>query len=188
MSKRRAIENDLLSGTLEKLRLENVQLNLVRAALFLAGWEMLCSEIIAKTGEFFLTGFDTNGFTYSADRPPETLAGSLNWLVEMEALDACQAERVQEIRRVRNEIAHELPRLLVDAEREVDLEKLTWMNEILSTIGRFFGRIEVETSGDLDPETIDFESIKSGAMLLMEHLLCLESVLSQAVRESRSRE
>lgn len=170
--------HDRLEACLKKLQPASVQASLIRAGLFLAGWELLRAEVQGKVKGFFSIGFDEAGETYSTDYETRVLArhksafeASLLWLVEANALTVAQAECVRRIRTHRNVVAHELPTLLVDPGKEVDADLLREMQAVLGALGRFWGRIEVDISPDFDGVEVQDEGIQSGSMLLMQHMI-----------------
>jgi hypothetical protein len=59
------VDKRFVEALSKKLDPDAIQSNLVRAGLFLAGWEMLKSEIENKVRDFFSYGFDSNGPLYS---------------------------------------------------------------------------------------------------------------------------
>jgi hypothetical protein len=76
------------------------------------------------------------------------------------------------MREHRNEIAHELPRMLVDSDHAgIDIALLQELRDIIAALGRFWGRIEVDTDPDLVGHEIADADIVSGVSLLMDHLV-----------------
>jgi hypothetical protein len=170
---------------LQKLAPETIRGGLVRAGIFLAGWELLKAQIQDSVRGFYLVGCDADGLRYSEDytsrvlaKHPSVFEASLLWLVDQGALDATQATQVRPLRDKRNEVAHELPKLLIDPAHEVPLQALQQMRELLAGLGRFWGRIEVDISPDFDDTEVADADIMSGSMLLMEHLLAVASELA----------
>lgn len=161
-----------------KLQPERLRVNLVRAGLFLAGWEMLKGEVQMQVRGFFLVGFDENGFTYSNDYTTRVLSrhksafeASLLWLVEAEALTEAQAGQVRRLRDYRNEVAHELPKLLLESAHDLDVERIREMRELLAVLGLFWGRITVDTDPDFDGQQIADDDIRSMVSVFMDHLV-----------------
>src|SRR5688572_21629831 len=107
-----------LRQVLTKLEVSAIQGTLVRAGLYLAGFELLRSDVVSRTKDFFLAGFDERGLTYSPEYEKvraldaDIYVASAKWLVTVGAVTAAQTEELVQIRRHRNEIAHELPKLL----------------------------------------------------------------------------
>jgi hypothetical protein len=59
----------------------------------------------------------------------------------------------------------------VDPDREVDLSKLDAMREVVGTLGRFWGQIEVDINPDFDRSEVDPQEISSGYMMLFDFVL-----------------
>jgi len=111
----------------KKLEAPNVRVALQRAGMFLTGWEILASEIVDGVRQFFEIKPGVVGPEYDRDvvtRHKSPLEASVRWLVEQGALTVEQAERVDAMRRHRNEIAHELSKLLVHPNDEFDAQEV----------------------------------------------------------------
>jgi hypothetical protein len=163
---------------LRKLQPAVIRSNLVRAGLFLAAWELLKSEVQAKVKDFFLEGFDQKGWIYSASYDTEVVArhksrfeGSLLWLVEETALSEEQAARIRKLRDHRNEVAHELPKMLLEPGCDVDIALIREIHELIGALGRFWGRIELDINPDFAGREIKDEDVRSGVLVLMTHLV-----------------
>jgi hypothetical protein len=165
-----------------KLAPESVYLTLTRAGSFLCAYELIKAEIVDKVHNFFLTGFDQSGWLYDEDEykrhvlsrdPKSKYRASCAWLVEMQALTLEQVTALEDIHAHRHEIAHELPRLLVDPDFEVRTDLLLRAAECIRMLGVFWGSIEVDTSPDYLDTEVDYNGIKSGSYLLMEYLVTI---------------
>ena len=163
---------------LRKLQPDVIRSNLVRAGLFLAAWELLKSEVQVKVKEFFWQGFDQTGPKYSPSYQTEVVArhkslfeASLLWLVDESALSEEQAARVRRLRDHRNEVAHELPKMLLEPGRDVGIALIREMRELIGALGRFWGRIEIDIDPNLAGKGIADADIQSGILLLMNHLV-----------------
>ena len=167
-----------LEEQLRKLQPDVIRSNLVKAGLFLAAWELLKAEIQTKVREFFWQGFDQTGPKYSPSYQTEVVArhkslfeASLVWLVAGNDLSEDQTPRVRLLRDHRNEVAHELPKMLLEPGRDVDIALIREMRELIRTLGRFWGRIEIDIDPDLAGKQIADSDIQSGILLLMNHLV-----------------
>lgn len=163
---------------LEKLAPERIQSNLIRAGLFLAGWEMLKFEVQEQVRGFFCIEFDENGNADSGEyerrvlyRHKSRFEASLLWLIEANGLNESEAGRIRALRTYRNQVAHELPRMLVEPGHDVEVARIEEMRDLLGRLGRFWGGIEVDINPDFDDVDVEVSEIKSGTMLLMEHLI-----------------
>lgn len=157
-------------------------LTLTRAGCFLSAYELIKSEIVDKVHDFFWRGFEDGKHLYDevryqqsvlAHNPKSKYRASCAWLVEMNALTAEQVVALEEIHAHRQEIAHELPKLLIDPDFEVRTDLLLAAAECVRSLGVFWGSIEVDTDMDWDGKEVDYDGIKSGSYLLMEYLVSI---------------
>lgn len=172
-----------LSPLAEKLHPDTIRLNLIRAGLFLIGWEMLKSEIQKKVRDFYMMDLDVGPLpacdyerkVLSLDDGPEkgkVFRASVRWLVKNDALTEAQVARVWEMLDHRNEIAHELFALLMERKRAgIDLAMLHEMRDLIAALGVFWGRIEIETNGDFDGQEIADADIKSSFSMMIDYLV-----------------
>ncbi len=163
---------------LGKLEPDAIRSSLVRAGLFLAGWELLVGEIVDKVKDFYLMGFDATGELYEGYEEKvlklhrkSTLRASLIWLVKREALTLWQMERVYVLKDHRNDLAHELPKILLDPGHEVSTDLFKEVLDMISVLGRFWGGIEVDINPDFDGADVNRDEIVSGTMLLMGYIV-----------------
>ncbi len=94
----------------------------------------------------------------------------------MKALTPEQVATLTEIQKHRHEVAHELPKLLVDPDFQVKMELLGAATEIIRVLGVFWGSIEVDTNPDFDGREVDYDGIKSMSFMLMEYLTSIAAV------------
>lgn len=169
-----------------KLAPESVAITLIRAGCFLSAYELIKPQIIDSVHEFFWCGFNEGEHLYDEVRYEQAVL-SLNprknkylascaWLVSMNALTDEQVATLAEIRTHRHEIAHELPKILVDPDFEVRTDLLAQAVEVVRCLGVFWGSIEADTNPDFDGQEIDYDGIKSGSYLLMEYLASIAGV------------
>lgn len=157
-------------------------LTLTRAGCFLSAYELIKSEVVDKVHDFFWCGFQDGKHLYDevkyqqsvlSRNPRSRYRASCAWLVEMKALTAEQVATLEQIHAHRQEIAHELPKLLVDPDFEVKADLLLAAVEVVRCLGVFWGSIEVDTSPDWDGKEVDYDGIKSGSYILMEYLTAI---------------
>jgi hypothetical protein len=167
-----------VAALLDKIEPGEVRRSLVRAGLFIAGYELLKGEIVDRVRQFFVQGFDEEGPT--RDPSYETKVRALHkkefeacllWLAQCDALNHQQVQAVKAVRAHRNEMAHELPRFIVDVTAVVDVALLREMRDVIASLGRFWGAIEVSIDPDFDGVDVDSSESKSGVQLLMDHLI-----------------
>jgi hypothetical protein len=168
------------SGSLQtKLHPEMIRTNLIRSGLFLAAWELLKGQVQGHVRSFFvsvLNGVTTDYEKHVLARHKSVFEASLLWLIEVDAFTVAQAESVRALRKYRNEIAHEIPKMLIDPDHDVDIGRIHEMRTLIDILGRFWVRTDIDINPDFDGQTVDDADILSGEMLLMNHLAaCVES-------------
>ena len=165
-----------------KLAPESVGLTLIRAGSFLSAYELIKSEIVGSVHDFFWRGCRDgqnlyDEISYRKDvtnrNPKSKFRASCAWLVEMQALTVEQVVILEEIYRHRQEIAHELPKLLVDPDFEVRVDLFLAAIECVRALGVFWGSISVDTDPQWDGKDVAYDEIKSGSYVLMEYLASL---------------
>ncbi|MBK3640475.1 hypothetical protein [Streptomyces sp. MBT33] len=168
-----------------KLAPETVATTLMRAGCFLSAYELIKPQIIDSVHDFYWCGFKDGEHQYDEARyardvvslnPRSKYLASCAWLVDANALTDEHVATLAEIRAHRNEVAHELPKLLVDPDFEVRVDLLADAVEIVRRLGVFWGSIEADTNPDFDGQEIDYDGIKSGPYLLMEYLAAMVGV------------
>lgn len=104
------------------LNAKTMATNLRRASLYITAFELLKSVLIENPKGFVDLGFDPN----AADAP----------FKQMGCLDQAELKQIRAIRDHRNEIAHELPKFLMDANHEVN-------QQLFDSIHFYICKIEV---------------------------------------------
>jgi hypothetical protein len=101
------------------------------------------------------------------------LIPSCQWLQGMNVLTEDEVDEIRNIRDRRNEIAHELPDLLVRQGFEVDIDRFQRIRELLAKVDTFRARsallFEVRTLGEID--TRDLNDVMSGGALVLEMIV-----------------
>jgi hypothetical protein len=163
--------------TAQKLEAEQLRVTLIQAGLYLVAFELLKNDVVDRTKGFFQLGFDSGGLIYSPDYQSKVLSlapnkfdASARWLVTVDALTADQADELIELRQHRNEIAHELPNLLIDPSVHFSPDRLARCRFYVDLLGLFWGRILVDTDPAYDGREVEDSAIKSGTSLLLDHI------------------
>jgi hypothetical protein len=100
-----------------------------------------------------------------AERDQHGLVPSCEWLRDIGVLTQAEVEDVKKIKQHRNEIAHELPSILVGKEFEVELEFLAKIRIILKKVEIFYAQ------SDVLMDSVNFEEV----VLDNDHLGTLRS-------------
>jgi hypothetical protein len=165
--------------------------NLLLGALYLATFEVLKSIVIGNLISFFAFGdCDQDGNPRRTQHYRAELAkhgfkehrdeykAACLWLTELEAVGDVEYAKLLEIRDHRNQVAHELPTLLLDAKLEVNVGLLVEARNFIHKLDRWwFENVEMEVNPDLQGQSIDELDYASGRMLLIDH------VISNAVQD-----
>lgn len=165
--------------------------NLLLGALYLATFEVLKTIVIGNLISFFAFGdCDQDGNPRRTEHYRAELAkhgfkqhhdeykAACLWQKHTEAIDDEECAKLLEIRDHRNQIAHELPTLLLDAKLEVDVELLVEARNFIHKLDRWwFENVEMDINPDLQGKTTDELDFASGRMLLIDH------VISNAVQD-----
>lgn len=169
------MSDDFLERLSARLQPNAIQRCLMRAGLFLTGYELLKAEVQDKVKEFFIfPAFENvSEDTGEYDSKVKVLDKSefracCKWLHQAGAINETQLQAVFDIRVLRNKVAHELPSFIIDQSYEIPRGVLESMELIITLLGQFWGRIEVDVNPDFDSQTIDDHGIRSGPSLLMK--------------------
>lgn len=159
--------------------------NLVLAALYLAAYELLKSAIIDNIRDFFSFDFidgkprpDPEYQTQVTKVHKDVFYASCLWLLQNEIIAEDEVEELKGIRRHRNQIAHELPRLLIDNDFELNLDYFVRIHQLLHKIELWWVKnMEIPANADFDHVSVVDSEIYPG------RLLALDLVISAAQGE-----
>ncbi|MEA5451279.1 hypothetical protein VB780_22045 [Leptolyngbya sp. CCNP1308] len=158
---------------------ESLRGNLIAASIFLTAYELLRTSIIDRIRNFFTYEFNEHRGVISEDYKCKVLSldksllrASLLWLKEMSAIDDTDIELVDEMRKHRNELAHNLPKFISTADAEININLLGSIYELLTKIDRWWIKeVEIPTNPDFDDQEVADDEIQSGTMLCMQMML-----------------
>ena len=152
---------------------------LIRAAIYIAGYEALKDAIIDRLREFFTTGFDASGLKidpkYDSDvlsRNKNVLLASLDWLEEMRVIDDADIEAFNRVKSCRNMLAHRLLTAIGSDGMPVNLEPCFHaMIALLRKIEVWWIKeVEIPTIDDFDGQEIDEGEIMPGRVISLQLL------------------
>ncbi len=182
-------QQKLLQGWAKLLNPDVLKDNLIVASLFLAAYETLRASIIDQIRNFFWHGFNGRGDIISPNYQAKVLSlassplrASLLWLKSQGAIDDSDIDRIQEIRRHRNDLAHNLPKFIATAEAEINAELLGAIYDLVTKIDRWWIReVEIPTNPDFDGREVADEDIHSGHMLFLQLMMRIAGEQDSAV-------
>lgn len=173
----------------------NVKNNLIKSSLYLSAFELLKFSVENRLRDFLCSREEMNeDFEFKTsqeyrdvieNRKISELGGNKNiyyssclWLKEMNAITHEEVLELQEIRKHRNKIAHQLPLLIVDSSHNIDSKLFDSMKKLLKKIEQWWiVEFEMEVNPqfyNIDPKDINYDEIQSGNMILLD--LIIESV------------
>lgn len=157
---------------------EILRTNLIVCSLFITAFEMLKDSIIERVKEFFINGFDKNGWIISEKYKTEVLAlsksplhASLEWLKKLDVIDDKDIEIFNEIKNCRNELAHEIANFISKGIKNDPLPLFGHMTDLLYKIEKWWiVNVEIPTNPDFDGTGIDEEGIMPGKIMTLRIL------------------
>ena len=160
-----------------KLSPDSIKSNLQNAAMYLVAYELLRRAIVDELKVFYLV--DVPGITSAgmereyeeevSGRHKKVYEASCLWLAEQGIFDDADIAELQRIRAHRDQIAHELPRLMFDPSFDVDLDLLRRMRHYVGAVGRYWGSVNASL-GEIPADEIDYDGIVSMGMLLLDYI------------------
>ncbi|KJZ61742.1 hypothetical protein VD17_28225 [Pseudomonas fluorescens] len=167
-----------------------MQERLISASLYITAYEMLKASIVDRLKDFFCIGFTEDGITTSPDYKRKVLAlnkspiyASLVWLKDAEAIDQGDIDVFDQLRQLRNSLAHELPEVVLAGKNLALRERMQDVMNLMRKIEIWWiVNVEIETDPDFDGRDINPDEITPGPILMMQIML---EVLSgnEALRE-----
>lgn len=162
-----------------------LQQNLVLAGLYLVAYELLRGSVLDRLRHFFssrtvitpegkLEGTPEPKYASEvlALYPKDAFQASCLWLLKMRALAPEDLTEIKSIVDHRNELAHELPSFIAEANRELDLRLLERIHFLVAKIERWWIReIDIPSNPQYDGREIADEDIKPGIVMFLEMVL-----------------
>ncbi len=152
---------------------------LISASLYITAFELLKESIIGRIRSFYMIGLNESGEIidekYAAavlSRSKSTLYASLNWLTETGVIDENDLLSFEQIKSVRNSLAHKLPSLVMGGENFKHVERFQELLALLRKIEVWWViNLELATDPDYDGREIDESGIIPGPILMIQMML-----------------
>jgi hypothetical protein len=164
-----------------KLAPDSMKQTLVRAGAFLSAYELIKLQVIDGVHDEYWRGDMRDGqkVYYDAEYQQDVLAldpssrfrASCAWLVNAGALTPELADVLGAVRDHRNEIAHELPKILIDPDFEINTNLLLAAAVCLRSLGVYWGRMAMGIDPRWDGVDVADKDIWGGPDLLMASLI-----------------
>ena len=152
--------------------------NIIIASVFSITYEILKQSIIARIKDFFLIGFDENGYTYSESYKEKVLSlnknplnASLAWLQNMNAIDATDITKFNDIRQCRNTLVHEMSAFVSSTVAPDIAGNFAKALELVEKIEKWWiANVELEIDPDINVEGTNLDHIMPGPLLTIKML------------------
>lgn len=183
---RRMESEDAYRAWLKVLDPRRLGADLTSSAVALLAYELLLEGLVLQPRGFFADTYDDEGPVVSASYKEPVLSlhkteyfACAHWFKRLGAIDEADIVKLNEIRRKRNFIAHNIPELIGRENEKSRAELITAAASMLSKIDKWWIRnIEIPASGEADDavrtDASDAEAF-SMRMLIMEFALDLVS-------------
>jgi hypothetical protein len=135
-----------------KLASEQIRATLSFAGLLLVVYEMVKQAVVGDVRQFYCRGFDETGMLYDEARyardvrslDKSQFRASAKWLVKSGAITDEQVEVLERLHRHRQDIAHELPKYLIDPEHNPDVTLFIEAMHALTALRKFWLQTEID--------------------------------------------
>lgn len=161
------------------LKPENLKANLIILSLFITSYEILKDSIITRIRNFYTNGFNEKGWIVNKEYQTEVkslnkslLYASLEWLKNMKAIDDNDIEEFNEIKKCRNELAHEIVNFITRGSTINPLPLFPKMINLLDKIEKWWIlNVEIELNPNLNDKEIDEKGIVPGPIIMLRVLM-----------------
>jgi len=156
-----------------------VRPSLFMATMFITTFEILKNSTVDRIRDFFSIGWSEEGSTVSPEyeakvlsRNRSVLYASLNWLLELQAIDDQDLETFELLKKTRNLLAHKLFEVVTGQAESNHTEQFPVLVELLRKIEVWWVvNLEIATNPDFADEEVNEEGIVPGAILSLQMLL-----------------
>ncbi len=158
---------------------ETLRANLMLASIYIATYEILKESIIKPVKDFYINGFDENGYVIDPKYSSEVISkgkgelyASLEWLKDSNVITSDDIELFDGIKKCRNKITHEISRMLAEG---LPTDFSDCFNNMLSLVGKI-GRwwvinVEIPVNPNFDGKEIIEEEIIPGQITRLRVML-----------------
>jgi len=156
-----------------------IKSNLVLSALYLTAYELLKDTIVDRIRSFYSFEYRDGHAVPDAQYQKEVLSvhkdilvASCLWLNRTGVIAESEVEEIQLIRTHRNQIAHELPRLLVDPELDFNVKYFLRIRELLQKIETWWVKnVDIPSNSDFDGVEVDERDIETGRVVILDYVI-----------------
>lgn len=149
--------------------------NLMSASVYITSYEMCRDFIISKPRDFFTDSWGLEEEAISDEYRDDvmsfdrsSLKASLLWFKDQGAINDTDIEHIDEARKHRNNIVHNMPMYISDPEHEVSAEIFKVLLEVTHKIGVYWVlNFEIGISPEYSGEDVDENGIQIGTIMMI---------------------
>lgn len=173
---------------------EVVRPSLFTATMFITVFEILKNTVVDRIRDFYSASWSKEGNTVSSEYASNVLSrnksvvyASLNWLVELEAIDQSDLAIFEQLKNTRNLLAHRLFDVVTGLVESNHHEQFDTLVEFLRKIEVWWVvNFELAINSDYDDQEIDESEIVPGSILSLQILLQVASGSTELLEVWRS--
>ena len=124
---------------------ESLKQNLLQGGLYLAAFEMLKDSLLGRPRDFFCIGFSDGQFTIAPEYTEKVLSlhkrpytASALWWHNQGAISKDEVEKLRLVREHRDQIAHNMPKMIGTVKRRINMSLLVEIDRLLSKIDNWW--------------------------------------------------
>jgi hypothetical protein len=162
---------------------EVVRTELFSALMFITTFEILKDSAVDRIRDFFSIGFDQTGPAVAPEyqekvlcRSKSPLYASLDWLREQGAIDQTDLALFEELKKIRNKLAHELFAVVTG---QTDSEHRPRLDDLLTLLRKievwWVVNVEIAINREYDGQEVDEAGIVPGSILGLRMLVQVAS-------------
>ncbi len=172
---------------------EVVRPSLFMATMFITTFEILKDSIVDRIRDFYTHGWDQTGPTIGPQYQDEVMSrnksalyASLDWLQEHEAIDEDDLKTFENLKKIRNQLAHQLFNVVTGQVESEHTSQFPVLVALLRKIEVWWVvNVEIPTNPDYDGEEIDHAGIVPGAILSLQMLIEVASGSTELLEQWR---
>ena len=156
-----------------------IKSNLILSALYLVAYELLKAAIIDNIRDFFSFEYRDGKATPDKQYEDEVirvhkdlLYASCLWLRRNDVITESEVEEIENIRRHRNQVAHELPKLLGDTNLNLNVGYFLRIRELLEKIEVWWVKnVDIPVNPDFDRVEVNEKDIRPGTVIALDYVI-----------------
>jgi hypothetical protein len=169
-------------GTNKFLNPDAIRSNLMLSSLYLTAYELLKDAIIDNIKSFFSFEYTKEGKAIPDEQYKDEVVrvhkdlmhASCLWLKRNGVITETEVEEIENIRRHRNQVTHELPKLLIDPDLDLNIEYFVRIRELLEKIEMWWIKnVVIPTNSDFDGVEVNEKDIHPGRVTALDYIVSI---------------